>query len=95
MELTGRIIAVMEAKSGKSAKTGNPWMIYAMGESNDYQKIRETYKEVQNIVDEDPNRLLGETKKILEQRVKQDKKNKMQYAVLFAAAVIEWYLKHH
>lgn len=69
--------------------------IYAMGESNNYQKIRETYKEVQNIVYEDPKRLLGETKKILEQRVKQDKKNKMQYAVLFAAAVIEWYLKHH
>ena len=27
MELTGKIIAVMEAKSGKSAKTGNPWMV--------------------------------------------------------------------
>ena len=27
MELTGRIIAVMEAKSGKSANTGNPWMM--------------------------------------------------------------------
>lgn len=27
MELTGKIIDIMEAKSGKSAKTGNPWMI--------------------------------------------------------------------
>ena len=27
MELTGRIIAVLEAKSGTSAKTGNPWMM--------------------------------------------------------------------
>lgn len=27
MELTGRIIDIMEAKSGKSARTGNPWMI--------------------------------------------------------------------
>lgn len=27
MELTGRIIAVMEAKNGKSAKTGNPWVM--------------------------------------------------------------------
>ena len=26
MELTGRIIAVLEAKSGTSAKTGNAWM---------------------------------------------------------------------
>lgn len=25
MELTGRIIAVMEAKSGTSTRTGNPW----------------------------------------------------------------------
>ena len=27
MELTGRIIAVLEAKSGTSSKTGNPWMM--------------------------------------------------------------------
>ena len=27
MELTGRIIAVMEAKSGTAARTGNPYMI--------------------------------------------------------------------
>ena len=27
MELTGKIIAVMGAKSGISAKTGNPWMV--------------------------------------------------------------------
>lgn len=26
MELTGRIIAVQDAKSGTSSKTGNPWM---------------------------------------------------------------------
>ena len=73
-------------------------IIYAMGgfdEYEDYRKIREIYQEVQNIVYEDPNRLLGETKKILEQQVKKDKKKKMRYAVLYAAAVIEWYLKHH
>ena len=27
MELTGTIIAVFEAKSGTSSKTGNPWMM--------------------------------------------------------------------
>lgn len=27
MELTGRIIDVMEPKTGQSAKTGNPWMV--------------------------------------------------------------------
>lgn len=27
MELTGRIIAVLEAKRGTSSKTGNPWMM--------------------------------------------------------------------
>ena len=27
MELTGRIIAVQEAKCGTSSKTGNPWMM--------------------------------------------------------------------
>jgi hypothetical protein len=27
MELTGRIIDIMEAKSGKAVKTGNPWMM--------------------------------------------------------------------
>ena len=27
MELTGRIIAILEAKSGTSSKTGNPWMM--------------------------------------------------------------------
>lgn len=27
MELTGRIIAVLEAKSGTSSKTDNPWMM--------------------------------------------------------------------
>ena len=27
MELTGRIITVMEAKNGTSVKTGNSWMI--------------------------------------------------------------------
>ena len=55
--------------------------------------IRELYQEVQRIVYDDPNRKLGDTKKILEQQAKKGKK--MQYAVLYAAAVIEWYLKHH
>lgn len=73
-------------------------IIYAMGEFDeyeDYRRIRVTYQEVQDIVYEDPNRLLGETKIILEQQAKKDKKRKIQYAVLYAAAVIEWHLKHH
>lgn len=73
-------------------------IIYAMGEFDeyeDYREICETYQEVQEIVYEAPNRLLGETKKILEQQAKKDKKRKKQYAVLYAGAVIEWYLNHH
>ena len=27
MELTGKVIAVMEARSGSSSKTGNAWMV--------------------------------------------------------------------
>lgn len=73
-------------------------IIYAMDEFDeyeDYRKTREIYQKVKGIVCDDPNRLLGETKKILEQQVKKDRKMKMQYAVLYAAAIIEWYLKHH
>ncbi len=71
---------------------------YAMGgfdEYEDYRKTLDIYQEVKDIIYEDPNRLLSETKKILVQRAKHDKIKKMQYAVLYAAAVIEWYLKHH
>lgn len=70
----------------------------AMGyfdEYEDYKKTREVYQEVKDIVYNDPNRLLGETKIILEERVKHDKKRKLQYAYLYAAAVIEWYLHSH
>lgn len=40
MELTGRIIDIMEAKSGKSARTGNPWMIqeYVIEVSGQYPR---------------------------------------------------------
>ena len=71
---------------------------YAMGgfdEYEDYRKTLDIYQEVKDIVYENPNRLLSETKKILVQRAKHDKIKKMQYAVLYAAAVIEWNLKHH
>ena len=73
-------------------------IVYAMGEFDeyeDYRKTREVYQEVQDIVYEDPNRLLSDTKRLLEQQAKKDKIKKMQYAVLYAAAVIEWHLKHH
>ena len=69
-----------------------------MGGFDEYENYRKTldiYQEVKDIVYEDPNRLLSETKKLLEQRAKHDKLKKIQYAVLYAAAVIEWYLKHH
>ena len=73
-------------------------IIYAMGgfdEYEDYRKTRDIYQEVKDVVYEDPNRLLCVTKEILEQRAKHDKIKKVQYAVLYAAAVIEWNLKHH
>ncbi len=73
-------------------------IIYAMDsfdEYEDYRKIRAIYQEVQNIVYDDPNRLLSNTKTILEQQTKKDKIKKMQCAVLYAAAVIEWYLNNH
>lgn len=73
-------------------------VLYAMDEFDEYEddrKTREIYQEVKNVVYDDPNRLLGDTKKILEQQAKKDKKKKMQYATLYAAAVIEWYLIHH
>ncbi len=40
MELKGRIIAVMEAKSGVSSKTGNPWMMqeYVIEVSGQYPR---------------------------------------------------------
>lgn len=72
-------------------------IVYAMGgfdEYEDYRKTREIYQDVQKIVYDDPNRLLGDTKKILEQAAKHDKQKGAQYAVLYAAAVIEWYLKN-
>lgn len=39
--------------------------------------------------------LRSETKIILEQKAKHDKIKKRQYAVLYASAVIEWYLNNH
>lgn len=73
-------------------------IIFATGgfdEYEDYRRTREIYEEVKNIVYEDHNRLLGETKIILEQEAKKDKIKKKQYAVFYAAAVIEWYLNNH
>jgi hypothetical protein len=73
-------------------------IIYAMGsfdEYEDYKKTRDIYQEVKDVVYKDPNRLLSETKIILEQKAKHDKIKKRQYAVLYASAVIEWYLNNH
>lgn len=73
-------------------------IIYAMGgfdEYEDYRKTRGIYQEVKDIVYEDPNRLLCVTKEILEQSARRDKIKKVRYAVLYAAAVIEWYLNHN
>ena len=38
--------------------------------------------------------MLGETKRELEQLAKSSKKLKIQYALFYASAVIEWYLNH-
>ena len=71
--------------------------VFAIDEfSDDYEAYRKTlvvYQEVKDIVYEDPNRLLADTKKILEAKARKDKKRKHQYAVLYACAVIENWLK--
>ena len=60
----------------------------------EYYEYRGIYNEVKNIVYEDPNRKLIDTKVKLEQLATSSEK-KFQYALLYACAVIEWYLKHH
>ena len=70
--------------------------IFAMNGFDEYEDYRKTlvvYQEVKDIVYEDPNRLLADTKKILEAKARKDKKRKHQYAVLYACAVIEYWLK--
>lgn len=70
--------------------------IFAMNGFDEYEDYRKTlvvYQEVKDIVCEDPNRLLADTKKILEAKARKDKKRKHQYAVLYACAVIEYWLK--
>ncbi len=67
--------------------------IYAMADSEDYKRMLAIYQEVKDIVYEDPNRLLADTKRILEDQARRDKKRKHQYAVLYACAVIEYWLK--
>ncbi len=67
--------------------------IFAMVDSDDYKRMLAIYQEVKDIVYEDPNRLLADTKKILEDQARRDKKRKHQYAVLYACAVIEYWLK--
>ena len=62
-------------------------------EYEDNRKTLVVYQEVKDIVYEDPNRLLADTKKILEAKARKDKKRKHQYAVLYACAVIENWLK--
>lgn len=62
-------------------------------ECEDYRRTLAIYQEVKDIVYEDPNRLLADTKKILEDQARKDKKRKHQYAVLYACAVIEYWLK--
>lgn len=59
----------------------------------DYQRTLDIYDEVKSVVYRDPNRLLGETKKELEQLAKSSKMKKMQYAFLYVCAVIEYWLE--
>ena len=61
----------------------------------DYKRTLDIYDEVKSVVYRDPNRLLGETKKELEQLAKSSKAKKMQYAFLYACAVIEYWLEKH
>jgi hypothetical protein len=50
---------------------------------------------VKSVVYRAPNRLLGETKKELEQLAKSSKQKKTQYAFLYACAVIDYWLKRN
>ena len=61
----------------------------------DYKRTLDVYDEVKNVVYRDPNRLLGETKKELEQLAKSSKQKKTQYAFLYACAVIDYWLKRN
>ena len=59
-----------------------------------YYEYQNIYNEVKSIVYEAPNRKLIDTKAKLEQLASSSEK-KFQYALLYACAVIEWYLKNH
>ena len=52
-------------------------------------------EKVRSIVYAEPNRPLKESKLQVEELAKADKHIKCDLAYLYAAAVIEWYLKHH
>ena len=58
----------------------------------EYQQTLDIYDEVKSVVYRNPNRLLGETKKELEELAKSSKQKKMQYAFLYACAVIDYWL---
>lgn len=60
----------------------------------EYYKYRDIYNEVKAIVYEEPCRKLIDTKAKLEQLASSSEK-KFQYAMLYACAVIEWYLRNH
>ena len=61
----------------------------------EYYKYRSIYNEIKRIVYENPNRNLSDTKAKLEYLAKSSSEKKFQYALLYACAVIEWYLKNH
>ena len=71
--------------------------IYAMGGFDgyeDYQRTLDIYNEVKSVVYRDPDRLLGEIKKELEQLAQSSKEKKIQYAFLYACAVIDYWLNN-
>jgi len=102
-----KIIALDYADNGTLNDFSNPCAynrydieairLYILDKYDDYdkyQEVCEVYNEVKSIVYKDPERMLGETKGEVEQLAKSSKKLKIQYALFYASAVIEWYLNH-
>ena len=61
----------------------------------EYYEYRSIYNEIKEIVYEDTERKLGDTKTKLEQLAKSSSEKRFQYALLYTCAVIEWYLNNH
>ena len=68
-------------------------MMHGYDSYKEYQLTLELFQEVKEIVYEAPSRLLGDTKKELEERAKYFKEKKLPYAFFYAAAVIDYWLK--